>query len=374
MSLPPAIKSSGIALVAIGGLALAIVWGAPLLKERAKGTRPALAMWMLCLLAALGVSSVSSYWYLRNYVHTGTPLYPVGVSLHGQVIFPGAPLAMAIQEEEGTPPQMRPWPPLQRIGYTWLQGLRAWPSSIETPESRLGGLGFIWAAGCLPAIGLLALSPKLRPNPQRSFWLLLVVTGAAFITMPMNWWARYTVWIYALGLPCLAVAIEKVLQARRAALFGVAWGGACALLLIFEGAHAGIYALDATFPGALVQSPRSALTPANWRWSYAYLFPELEGTAYDQLLAEASIVAIGPANWPADAWPIFGIMGQLSQPIGARHVVHLGTKSSAADLAAQSVQFVVWDKDVPLPQDIAAVVADSQTAGQFLILRLSPPG
>lgn len=277
-----------------------------------------------------------------------------------------------VQANDGRQParRLRLLSPLQRVGYTWLQGLRAWPASIRTSESRLGGLGFLWVVGCLPAIVLSILSPVLRPSPKRAFWLLLAVTTGLFIITPMNWWARYTLWIYALGLPCLAMVLQRLRQVRRGRLLALVYGSICAALVIFEGGYAILYALDSAFPGPLIQQPRQALSLHNWRWSDTYLFPELEGTAYDELLANGRVVAIGPANWPDAPWLIFGMLGQLSQPIGSRRIVHLGPRSSAEDLAKRSVQYVVWDKNVPIPEDIGAVLDYSKPAGRFLILHV----
>ena len=37
-------------------------------------------------------------------------------------------------------------------------------------------------------------------------WLLLGIVAAGIVLVPCPWWSRFTIWVYGLGLPCLAAA------------------------------------------------------------------------------------------------------------------------------------------------------------------------
>src|SRR6185369_15782379 len=97
-----------------------------------------------------------------------------------------------------------PWPAPVQVAFTWLQGLWYWPKSIVGFDMRLGGLGFLWPLGCLPAVFALArrriqIKASWRDELlSQPLWLVLAIVSAGIVLLPCPWWSRFTMWVYAL--------------------------------------------------------------------------------------------------------------------------------------------------------------------------------
>lgn len=332
------------------------------------------------LLFGVSVTALAGagYWYLRNYLIAGSPLYPVGVRLAGRTLFPGISIPQAIDEIANTPEIMQPWPWLVRLAFAWSQGLWNWPLSIRGVDSRLGGLGFIWILGCIPAIAF-TFCRKLRYSQtgfHRSLLLLLaVVVSASLLITPMNWWARYTVWLYALGLPCFAITLDHVTRCTSRLLVRL-WVTVCLLLLIFEGSMCLLDQVARDYPGyprALLIDPIGILRLRNWRRPVCYLFPEMEGTAFTRVFAKNSPVAIGPLQSRSGGrWKV-EIVGQLSLPIGQREIIFLPAtlEQAEAETVARQARYVIWDDTLPVPISLQNLAVESDLVAGFWLLALS---
>ena len=374
MGLTVATKASGPMLVALGTGALiaAAAIGARQAAEP-KARRWVLRVALFAMAATAMGLLVGGYWYLRNYLITGSPLYPVGLTVGHRMVFPGASLATGIAMDTNTPEIMRPWPGIVRIGLAWLQGLSAWPRSIATVDSRLGGLGYLWILACVPSVlYLLCLTVRERaPTGWRAqFAVLFVVTTVAFVVTPMNWWARYTVWIYALGLPSFAAILERVwIPGRRQSLLG-AWALVCLAVLSLEGALCLGAATGEIWPWRERLIPPRIAEKLHWQSAPYYVFPEMRGTVFDELLASDSAVALGPIA--RDSEGKRRIMGVLSLPIGRRLVFlpHNPDAQVMHSIAVDRVRYVVWDDSLALPDLLARAAIDMQHVGGFWVLRL----
>ena len=338
-------KSTGILVVA-GGMAVSAMFFAS--KRR-----------MAVVIAATILIAVitGGYWYLRNYYHAGNPLYPVEVRLFGHCVFPGLPLEQAVNAEANTPPILRNLPQPLRILCTWLQCFWHWPQTMHQPDSRLGGLGFLWLAGCVPAIAMnmfRSIPNFTKCRVSRHVTMLAVIVIAAFLLTPMNWWARYTLWIYALGLPCLAIAAEKAFQGTRAA--GKLWLLLCAFVVLID---AGICVYFAARDTML--SPGSA-------------FADLNGTVFDEIFAGDSPVATGPlvGQLPDGRWKQ-ELVGRLSLPIGQRNLFAVPRGAALEHtkrLALRNVRWLIWDDTLPLPP-MAKTAVRTTDAGGFIVLEFA---
>lgn len=345
------IKASAVAIVAMGAIGLAVV-GVDVSLRRGSRTwiqvvRGASAGVALALL-------VGGAWYLRNYLREGSPLYPVGVRFGGYELFPGELASQAMNEVATTPVELRGWADWQRVLFTWAQGLGAWPRSIDGCDARLGGLGFLWLLGGLPASLFLVVRGGANAFAVR---LLAGVVAASFLVMPMHWWARYTVWLHALGLPCLAVCAGMLL--RPGSRLGRVW-------LVVVGLAA---AADAAY---CVKRMVRELRPGE---RGNYLFEETRGTRMDDVLTGTQAVAVGPLN-SVTARGRFkhNIYGPLSLPLGRRDVFFAGEAGAivSAYRAGRRFTYVVWDDGMPLPDDLRALAVRVEAVPEFLILTLPP--
>jgi hypothetical protein len=331
--LAAAAKSTGFlaAVMSLVVVAVAAARGALALphEERRRFIRRALSF--ACGSAILTVA-VAGYWYARTWVHTGNPLYPVAVTLFGHTIFPGYPLSVAVSADGVVPPVMQEWPDWVRIIYTWTQGyFRArWPQSIFYYDAQEGGLGFVWLLGCVPSmVWCFSRFASARVHIDRMATVLVLI-GALFLATPLNWWSRYTFWIYAVGLPAFAVAIDHVDTARRLAVRAAVglWVLVCLSFVHYEGVIAFAHS-HALSPGFLDRPPQRSIDSvgAFFRalidydrssWFFRFPPPDVE------VFTHADGVAFG--DLPVPSRPLVGV---ASMPIGKRSVAFLSDEAAA---------------------------------------------
>lgn len=336
------IKGTGLVLGALGSLAL---FGIHLARRPAPSVRVLVAWWLAVGACAL---AVGGFWYARNLAHGYSPLYPVRLSAAGFVLYPGYD-PYALPGTFATDGFIEHWPLPVQVAFTWLQGIWYWPSSIIGFDMRLGGLGFLWPLACLPAIFVL-VRQRVRARTawrdelvSQPLWLLLAIVSAGIVLLPCPWWSRFTIWIYGLGLPCLAAA-----QRWWTGRWGRSWLAACVAIALLE---AGIVVARWQVPllGVAIhdrhgdpQAPRVRIP--------THFYPpwQVRGTILGRLAHSHDAVGVGPLPWYAE--PVVGV---LSQPVGARqiHFVPDLEDDFAAWYARVRPRYVVLDKspDVPAP-------------------------
>ncbi len=363
------VKAGGVLPAALLGAAGAL---AALRRGRA---RPARAAWAL-LLAIAAALAVGGYWYLRNAARTGNPIFPIELRLGGLLLASGYdPVAMT---DANLPGWLAGRPAALRPLVSWLQ-----LDAPITGYAPTGGLGFIWLAGGLPALaaawGMVwrrrrAGAPRAQAAPaapDRAVLLALTLGAAALLAaQPGAWWGRMTVWLHALGLPCLAVALQAAAGHRRGRR--LAAGAATLLLLAVAAGEAGL-ALDHARRENLVRRPGE---PPVYLSSADAIFPGLaDDPGFAGLLA-ADRLARGP--W-SRAGTLLG--GVLAQPLGARRIISLPAAPSPEDLdrlRRDGVDWIVWDAAAcPVPLSLsAAASAEAAFAPapdiDFRALRLRP--
>lgn len=325
---------------------------------------------MLLIVGAVAMAG-GGYWYVRNLAMTGTPLYPVGVTVLGHRIFPGVTVSDALSGQHNIPPHMRAWPPAARVLYCWAQGLGAWPESMQGYDTRGGGLGFLWILGCVPAVLLSIARRRISEPPKKQvLYFLLAVVGIAFIVTPLNWWARFTLWIYGLGLPCFAHAMTRLVLNRNGRAFarraGFAWLALCLALLLFEGLSSAARVVSLASRGRPPGSLGNLFKPSRWNWPSCYLFPEMQNTVMERILSQRADVAMGP-HGKMEFWLYAGLVGQLSQPIGARRLIFLDG-SDEAEYRLSGVRYIIWDETLPLPPSLRPLRESGTSVGGFLVI------
>lgn len=361
-----AIKSSGLLLTAAALLGLLGTSAV-----RAGSIRQVRWTW----LAGAGVTcaGVGGYWYLRNYVHAGSPLFPVGFNLAGHTLFPGRSISDILDFAGNTPALYLRWPAAARTTFAWAQGVERWPNTSFGWDGRLGGLGYLWLAGCMPSVlAVLGLRGRRlrKAAPEGCDWTLALLTGVvtiAFFGTPLNWWARYTVWIYALGLPCLGVFAAYIFAQPRKPSIGRIWLSAVVLLSLGEGGLSLVQIVRNADPGdpeiRRLPEPRPAVGEG------CAVFPEAEGTLLQAVLLGRESVGLAPISGDTEKGLL---IGPLSLPLGARDVLPIPA-STAPDfdqLQRHHVRYLIYDAATPLPNLPPARVLTTEEITGFRVVTL----
>lgn len=358
MGLAVATKGTGLAHAAVA-LALFVFvlarYGGARQKSSPRAIQGVLRPVLLVMVTAF---LVGGYWYARNYAIAGSPLYPAGLSVGGHDIFKGPPVADAIHADSNTPEFMRSWPMARKIAYTWLQGISEWPQSIFWLDSRTGGIGWLWVLGCVPAI-IYAAARAWKTGPHSSlrqhFVLVAVFVAVVFLATPMNWWSRYTLWLYALGLPSFALALTRLFEGGRAFGARQAWAIACVLVSLLEAG----YLVRQIRPNVVVighADGRSgpALRFRDWKpWESGLV---LTDPRIRRLLSGNDAVAVGSLGDGTAH-----LLGHLCQPPGRRTVaaLHVELGREGVDrLRRRSIRLVIWDDSRPMPPALANAVRE----------------
>lgn len=360
-----AIKSSGLLLTTSGIAGLLLVSAS---RVRSLTRVP----WSR--LAGVGAvcAGVGGYWYARNYLHTGSPLFPVGLRLAGHALFPGRKISDVLDFAANTPELYRHWPAALRVGYAWAQGGTHWPTSSYGWDGRFGGLGFLWLAGCVPSVGTVAVLRLRRlrkeaPNGHDwTLWLLTAVVVVAFLGTPLNWWARYTVWLCGLGLPCLGVLAERLIQLQKSSLSRL-WLLAVVCLALYEGGLSLIQITRNADPGDVTLGRPSTIREA--APTGCELFPDAEDTRLQTILAGHESVGLGPISGDTEN----GLLpGPLSLPLGARDIIPIpgDTAPNFETLRRQHVRYLIYDGATPLPSLPSIQIHSVENTAGFHVLTL----
>ena len=286
------------------------------------------------------------------------------------MIFPGQSSADAIYATENTPEVMQSWPEILKILFTWAQGLWLWRSaSAYSTDSRLSGLGFFWLLGCVPSILFLLRRSITRSSfcSKRYLFLVLVtIVGIAFIGTPLRWWARYTLWIYALGLPCFAVVLECVLR-RRARKLAYLWVMLCFAVLFFESVMSMYRVSCSESVRKLCKEPALLFDRQTW---VKPPHSHLNGTWFDKVFEEDAAVAVGPLGETHIV-----LLGYLSYPVGRLNWVSIPQDPDINEMRAQGIRYVIWDTETPIPEVLREIVLRmDEYHGMYLIVLMDEFG
>jgi len=331
-------KGTGAPFSVLCGMALA--W----IVFTRRGPRPWQRRLACLTIAAFVAGTVGSYWYVRNYIYTRNPLYPVEVTVGSRVIFPGRKDVLWSWRENvlSHAPDSRlmlEWPPQLAFLLTWTQ-MRG------SLDSLFGGLGFLWPAGALPAVIYVWLAPRYRriARHRRALIVLTLLTAAMFVVQPERWWSRLTTWLYALGLPCFALAFQDAYApnaGRRRWPALVLYGLALTYVCLVEGAVLSVnswrgyrYLRLVTGSETCVVRPHPAIT-----------FGSLAGTVFDEVVASEKVALVSGLHGYAAL-----LEGFLGTPIGARHIEILPASPTESDIRRikdMGIRWVLVQPDPP---------------------------
>ncbi|UCD34784.1 MAG: hypothetical protein JSU90_10920 [Nitrospiraceae bacterium] len=136
----------------------------------------------------LPAAAAGGYWYVKNWVLHGNPVYYMEVSLFGIPVFTG------LKSNWVEPPP----PVIEGLNY-FAALLRVWSERVQyyMYDSRMSGFGPLWFILFLSAFFFAVPSAVKRKNG--AFLSVLFILGVAFLLHPRNWTTRYVIFIVAAG-------------------------------------------------------------------------------------------------------------------------------------------------------------------------------
>ncbi len=362
--------SKGTAVVLLPLLILAL-GGSALLISRKENWLLRIAIFLS--LAVIIAGLVGGFWYIRNYIHKGSPLNPIGLRLGGHQIFPG--VKIPFQFPPPNTPRNRSWPQITRVLYSWLDNPEDWRTALTEVSHNSGGIGLLWLFGCLPALiwllgkaGKQTLFPQPEEDPPYRLILpaLTLMAAVMFFAMPPrhNHKIRYTLWLYGVGLPCWALAAQQVWSAhgtwRR--FWGRFWITVVLAVFLAEGAYSytvqvkriSLYRQGVRegrfYPGDIIRAFREKYPPG-------YFLPTLKGSVFERIFPCNEAVALGELNSFDEQKEIIGHLTQ-GQAFGKRNIYFLGRKTAedqkslAEFIKKRRVRYVIWNADWPVPRPL----------------------
>jgi hypothetical protein len=315
--------------------------------------------------------AVGGFWYVKNYIYYRNPIYPVAVTIGRHNIWVGVPFAMIFQG--AIPAQLRVMHPLIRLVVSWLAPIlrsKPWYHSVV-----LGSLGELWVLACIPAImascHYLRSGMGLSSKERATYCLLAASVLVALLITPLSFTSRYTIWLFALGMPSIYIVLGAA-QGYRGALrrFLKYWVTACVSLLIFQAV-----ALVSS-QGITWVAVRGSAGPVPVRVSWREipilpLFPEMRSPLLKEILETEAPIGIGPQRGLGHARRIHG---QVAQPIGRHDLVPVSPSGDATDMRRLSsvagLQYILWVRDKPIPPVLAQNVTSVESDGPFTLLKL----
>jgi hypothetical protein len=282
---------------------------------------------------------VAVFWPLRNWVHTGNPLYPVACKIGPWTVFDG------VDARAHTLLNLPHWlvdvPGALRPLVSWTQ-----PDAPIVGYGAISGLGYIWLLAGLPCallLCVLAWQGRNRSQRWRCGFLIGVAVGL-LVFQPAAWWGRFTLWLHGIGIPAAAVVLALAGGHLGAARRTLRLGLLAALLGI--GVSESLIALRAQWREGLGVWPDRFYVE-----SVGYVFPlGSDRRALQELLRSQHIARSSYSRWGT----LLG--GALAQPIGAREIVCLKAGARPEELFARRIEWLIWDVTAagPCPKALAA--------------------
>lgn len=365
-----AIKATGplIAIVSVGSF---LVWSILSIRGLRNFGRWSAPLWLVSFSSVVAFA-VGGFWYIKNYIHYGNPLYPVEVSVSGHTIWPGIPLATIFKDD--VPPMLRAVHPLAQLVLSWLTPflrLKPWYAQVE-----LGSLGAFWVLACIPAIVACGYCLNrgiiLTARQKVAYYFLAGSVLLFLIGTPLSFRSRLTVWLFALGMPSICIALGAAQQSSVALCrFLRYWVPTCISVLVCQAVIVvligGLTVAEFTHTGGritfhLLRRGEPVLP----------LYPEMHSALLIDILNTASSIGVGPDGELGHARRIYG---QLATPIGKHNLIPVLSSVTADDVnslrSVAGLQYILWLSDRPVPQTLAQNVSAVGTDGPFTFLKLT---
>ena len=348
------------------------------------------------LLTMMLALAVGGYWSIRNYIRTGSPLHPVGFAIGGYRIFPGIldPTSLIAPRYA---PGTESWSQLHRLFFTWGQGLNPdnWRNAVASYTSMMGGLGYLWLIGCIPSIVYLLIEffikcPGKKTGSSGRITVegkviipLVIMTAVLFVIIPCNHTARFTIWLYGLGLPCFALAAGRVWKSKRriSRCCGRIWVVFCITIAILEGVYS--FCNQRGFRISAYQGEGSercfsisrAIRGLSEEYPIDYAWPHLRNSRFEDVIAGNAPVALSGMSDKTGKDRILGHLTQ-GQSFGKRRIYFLDREEVAADserlrrfIDNYGIRYIIWNTEEPIPRELARQVGGwDRVNGRFYLM------
>ena len=195
--------------------------------------------------------------------------------------------------------------------------------------------------------------------------LLLLLVGIPFLLQPMNWWARYTLWIYALGLPCFA-ALVGMLTERHSWYGWLArlWLDVAMTIALVEGWNC-CYFVCTGQPMIDTIQTQKLWHDRRHQPLHESLWPTLNTPFFAELFASDAGVAMTDIT-TQHGNNVSLLQGGLSARPGQHRIVHLDHPPAGSEidqLMVQGIQYVICDDGLTIPESLKQRVVHTETAG-----------
>ncbi|MBI4843041.1 MAG: hypothetical protein HY809_01785 [Nitrospirae bacterium] len=196
-------KGSGPLFVIIISLAIA-VQEAVKMRGKERLLKKSLALYGIYFY--LPMLLLGSYWYIKNAVLYGNPVYPMEITVFNRTLLKGLYKGM-----------IDPAPSLIENSSSVISLFYVWMERVEyyLYDSRLSGFGPLWFILFLPSLAYAVFYSIVK---KRFDWLFITaLLIAVFIAHPRNWNTRYVIFIVALGALSFGFVLDR-LGSRASAL------------------------------------------------------------------------------------------------------------------------------------------------------------
>ena len=191
-----------------GPLFFGLVSGIVLVREAVGGFRcgaigSRMREWLVYFI--LPAVFAGGYWYIRNWLYHGNPVYYMDVSVFGTQIFKG----LESNWVESAPDVIN--------GLNYLTGLvHVWMDRVGyyMYDSRLSGFGPIWFILFLPSILFSLVYAVLKRKYDLLFVIMLFII--TFLLHPRNWTTRYVIFFIGLGAVSFGIMMDHFSKREKA--------------------------------------------------------------------------------------------------------------------------------------------------------------
>ncbi len=192
-SLLTALKTSGIYFVAV--LLVILLWN--LYKQE----RFEFKKYVTPTLLVLPPMVFGLYWYVKDFILYGSPIYPFGLQLAGKTIFKGIDFAQWSSVAYASLPHNQ----FLRLWFIWSEGGSNFHYDYD---STLFGFGIIWFIVFIPSLPLSAYFAVRKRNYY--FLGLQALLLGLLLVYPNDYSPRYTMFILSAGIVGLGMVLDNL--------------------------------------------------------------------------------------------------------------------------------------------------------------------